>query len=247
MLRSAIFRSSARSASHRQQSTLVTVHGAGGGAWEFDLWREPCLRAGWHTVAYDLEPCPTGIANTTLNDYVEQVVRWPRCSGEKLALVGASMGGAVALQAAAVMSPSALVLVNSVVPKPWVRPTVRTSRPLPDVLEWSGSSLESTARALYDSSPAVQRWACQRWRDESGSVMRGLYGGYDAPRPDCPILFVISLDDRDVPSDQQRAWAAAWGADTLTYPEMSHCGPLLGMRAPEVAKEIVAWLASNTT
>tara|TARA_B100000795_G_scaffold151311_1_gene113361 strand:- start:110 stop:490 length:381 start_codon:yes stop_codon:yes gene_type:complete len=117
---------------------------------------------------------------------------------------------------------------------------------VPDVLRWAGSSLERTARAMPDATPEVQRWACAQWRDESGAVMRALRGGYEASKPDCRCLFVISAEDTDVPPAEQRAWAAAWGADTLELPGASHVGPLLGRAAPEVARRVVGWLDRRT-
>jgi pimeloyl-ACP methyl ester carboxylesterase len=224
----------------------LLIHGAGGGGWEYDHWT-PLFRArGWQPVARDLEPGASGLVATTLADYVQQAAAWPSCrqpsARGRMALVGASMGGAVALQVAQRLAPSAIVLVNAVVPEPWARPTVRSSRPLPDVLRWKGISLESTARALPDSTADVQRWACERWRDESGRVMRELQRGYVAERPRCPTLFVVSMEDRDVPPAQQLAWAAAWNADTLTYRGMSHVGPLLGTAAADVARDVVDWL-----
>ena len=56
---------------------------------------------------------------------------------------------------------------------------------VPDVLRWAGSSLGRTVRAMPDSTPDVQRWACSRWRDEAGGVMRELRGGYAARQPAC--------------------------------------------------------------
>ena len=236
--------------------TALLIHGAGGGGWEYDMWKSVFHDAhGWSTIAHDLEPSPSGLAATTLSDYVAQVVRWPESSKPAgrsttdagLVLVGASMGGAIALHAASALSPlpSAVVLINPVVPRPWAQPTRHGSRPLPDVLRWAGSSLESTASSLYDSTPEVQRWACERWRDESGAVMRELYSGYAARRPSCPTLFVVSLDDQDVPPDQQLEWAAAWEASTLTYPGMSHVGPLLGTAASDVARAVAEWVETT--
>ena len=95
---------------------------------------------------------------------------------------------------------------------------------------------------MPDATPEVQRWACAQWRDESGAVMRALRGGYEASKPDCRCLFVISAEDTDVPPAEQRAWAAAWGAAALELPGASHVGPLLGHAAPGVARRVVGWL-----
>lgn len=222
------------------RKAALLVHGAGGGSWEYDLWREAFERRGWRVVAHDLEPSSAGLAATSVDDYVSQLAQWlPPAERSELVLVGASMGGALALHAAATLQPAAVVLVNSVVPRPWSHPT---DKPVPDVLRWAGSSLEQTVRAMPDATPEVQRWACELWRDESGAVMRALRGGYEASTPECRCLFVISAEDTDVPSTEQRAWAAAWGAESLWLTGTSHVGPLLGRGAPEVAQRVVDWL-----
>ena len=238
------------SAKQAQGKAALLVHGAGGGGWEYDLWRDAFERRGWRVVARDLEPGASGLAATSADDYVAQLAQWlpPAERSSELVIVGASMGGALALHAAAALRPTAVVPVNSVVPRPWAHPatTTTTTKPVPDVLRWAGSSLERTARAMPDATPEVQRWACARWRDESGAVMRALRGGYEASKPDCRCLFVISAEDTDVPPAEQRAWAAAWGADTLELPGASHVGPLLGRAAPEVARRVVGWLDRRT-
>ena len=236
------------SAKQAQGKAALLVHGAGGGGWEYDLWRDAFERRGWRVVARDLEPGASGLAATSADDYVAQLAQWlpPAERSSELVIVGASMGGALALRAAATLRPTAVVLVNSVVPRPWAHPatttSTSTSKPVPDVLRWAGSSLERTARAMPDATPEVQRWACAQWRDESGAVMRALRGGYEASKPDCRCLFVISAEDTDVPPAEQRAWAAAWGATALELPGASHVGPLLGRAAPEVARRVVGWL-----
>ena len=226
---------------------VVLVHGAGGGGWEFDVWRRRGGPFGtWAAVARDLEPSKSGLAATTLSDYATQVVGWSTDAStppRPRALVGASMGGAVALLAAPRVRPRAIVLVNPVCPRPWGvgPPSSYTS----DIIRWAGTSFERTARALPDCTPEVQRWACERWRDESGRAMRELQSSAYAEsslRPQCRVLFVVSGADTDVPPEQQLAWAQHWNADTLTYPGVSHVGALIGVGAPEVARDVAAWL-----
>lgn len=237
------------SAAGPPRTTALLVHGAGGGGWEFDVWRREFEERGWQVVARDLEPSLEGLAATKLRDYVSQVVAWGQDAAVaphgELVLVGASMGGALVLSAAEQLRPTRVVLVNSVVPTPWARPTARTAKELPDVIRWAGSSLESTVRALPDATPEVQRWACARWRDESGAVMREIRAGFNAVQPRCPALFVISGADTDVPAEQQAKWARAWSAPTLEYDDMSHVGPLLGASAHAVAHDVEAWLVGT--
>lgn len=136
-----------------QGKAALLVHGAGGGGWEYELWRDAFDRRGWRVVARDLQPDAFGLAATSADDYVGQLAQWlpPAERSSELVIVGASMGGALALRAAATLRPKALVLVNSVVPRPWAQRA--TTKPVPDVLRWAGSSLERTARAMPDATP----------------------------------------------------------------------------------------------
>ena len=152
--------------------TALCVHGAGGGGWEFDLWRDPFSDKNWNCVAPDLQPVADGgLAATTLNDYIQQVRDWYDEHAPQV-LIGASMGGALAVLAACQLErPPPLVLVNSVIPRPWARCGRKEGRT--DVC--GGKGRPSRARSAHcDSTPEVQRWACSQWRDEAGAVMRAL-------------------------------------------------------------------------
>ena len=247
-----------RAASYEADRTALCVHGAGGGGWEFDLWREPFAKQGWRLVAPDLQPrAQGGYALTTLDDYADQVAAWLD-EYQPGALLGASMGGPLVLLGAA-RRPACLaatVLINSVIPPPWSHPPTvpKDAEQEGGVLRWKGSSLESTARALPDSTPEVHRWACSRWRDESGRVLQQLRSLHSDHLHDAwaniaapasaheRLLFVIGDEDHDCPPQAQREWATAWGAAAISHPGMSHCGPLLGVAAPGVADEVATWL-----
>ena len=99
-------------------NTLLLIHGAGGGAWEYDAWKPVLAAAGFAVVARDLVPAPGGLAKTTFADYLAQVQAAARAvpGGGRVALVGASMGGVLAMKAAETVRPFALVLVSSVPP-----------------------------------------------------------------------------------------------------------------------------------
>ena len=64
------------SAKQAQGKAALLVHGAGGGGWEYDLWREAFERRGWRVVARDLEPGASGLAATSADDYVGQLAQW---------------------------------------------------------------------------------------------------------------------------------------------------------------------------
>lgn len=223
-------------------TTFLMIHGAGGGAWEYDFWRPQFTAAGYQVIAHDLMPSTHGLAATTFEDYLLQVTRWAPPQS-RLILIGASMGGILALKAAETLQPAALVLVNSVPPAD-VGP-VRPRKSYPPIIEWSKGTLEGTRESLFDSDEAIIQWAWQRWRDESGTVLTQTATGIVAQPPTCPSLVVLSEQDTDIPYQTGLALAHWAQADVLLYRGMSHVGPLLSRRAEEVARTVLAWCAAR--
>lgn len=218
------------------------VHGAGGGAWEWNVWRGVFEAAGVRTVALDLQPVPQGVAATCLADYVRQVrdelQRLPR----PRALVGASLGGLLALACAD--EADAIVLVNPMLPAPWSEDV--PSREWPEVVHWGRDARLASARdALHDADPATALFALRHWRDESGAVLREAHAGVVVERPACRLLMLVSGRDEDVPPMQLEAMAEAWRADIVRRPEDSHVGPLLGRGAATCATQALAWLSAR--
>lgn len=239
-------RSPSGASTRAEQPVAVMIHGAGGGGWEWKFWKEEFERAGWQVVAPDLMPAEEGIAATTVEDYIEQVVQAASAAGGRPVLIGASMGGILVLKAAERIEAQAIVLVNSVPPAgvEWKR---RQEGEVPDVVEWSKSPLQETADALWDSSREVIEWAHERWRDESGAVLRALRDGLAAEKPTCPVLIIASDKDTDIPPEVSRSLAEVLSGDFVLYREMSHVGPLLGTRARAVARHTLGWLEGIET
>jgi len=258
---------------HRRMETdrWPLLHGAGGGGWEWVIW-DRVLRARGATVAApDLMPVAQGLAATTLADYREQAEAAVRALGIPQAqvdatvratgrqaerggaagfaagmpvVVGASLGGLLAMQVATVVPLRALVLLNPLPPAPWhtMLPPREAS---PPVIPWGRTaSLASTRRALPDASDATCEWAWRRWRDESGAVVDAARAGVALARPPCPVLVIASEADDDVPADASAALAQAWGASLWRLPGASHVGPLLGRGAAACAEQVVAWVES---
>ena len=238
-----------RSGYKKVKNCAVFVHGAGGGAWEWAIWQRVFTAYGWSVVARDLQPAQSGLAQTHLQDYAQQVEDWARAESNRkqdeprrIVLVGASLGGLLALIAAPRIAPAALVLVNPLPPadiEPQCEP-----RQLPDIVPWgSARSFASTYRAMADADDAARRFAFRRWRDESGAVLREASIGVVVEATACPVLVVASELDADVPVATSRALAAASGASFRLLRGANHLTPLLGRTAGEVAGEAVAWAA----
>lgn len=220
-------------------ATVVCIHGAGGGGWEYALWLPPFTAAGYTLLANDLQPALAGLAATTFADYLHQVQSWLPAQGP-IILVGASMGGILALKVAEAIRPTALVLVNSVPPAGVG--TSRTGKLRPAVVQWANGPLEETRSALFDSDEATIQWAWPQWRDESGAVLNQIASGIVVQPPTCPTLVVLSEQDTDIPYQTGLALATWAKADVTLYHGMSHVGPLLSQRSQEVAQTILTWL-----
>ncbi len=225
-----------------ERTTAVLIHGAGGGGWEYDLWRPVFIAAGYEVIAKDLMPAPGGLARTTFADYLKQVTEATPRRG-RVVLAGASMGGVLALKAAEQVKPAALILVNSVPPAPVAPPRPRTK--YPDVVRWANGPLEDTRAAMPDSDEKTIRWAWKKWRDESGSVMNALSAGITTQKPHCPVLTVLSGKDTDVPYLNGLAIATWANADVQLYRSLSHVGPLMSTRAKEAAQAVTHWLQNR--
>jgi len=219
---------------------LILVHGAGGGAFEWVVWSRLLTAEGWSLSCPELMPVPDGLAATTYADYLDQVRAEVLQAPRSCVIIGASLGGLLALEAASDPQVVGLVLVNPLPPAPWqVALPTDTSR----IKRWADTaSLEGTARAVPDALPSTHEWLWRQWRNESGSVLREACSGRHVDRPECPSLVVIGESDTDVLPPTSVALADWLGAERLLLPGASHVGPLLGAHAAEIARRVHHWL-----
>lgn len=223
-------------------ASALFVHGAGAGGWEWNVWRGVFAASGLRVATPDLAPSPSGLVNTTFDDYLLQVRDALRPLRRPRALVGASLGGLLA--ACAADGTDALVLVNPLPPSPWHAQLPQHE--WPDVVPWRRDArLSSTRRELPDADDATAIFAFRHWRDESGAVMRTAHAGVEVERPACPVLCIASQLDEDVPPALTTALALEWQADLLRASALSHVGPLLGRDAADVAAQALAWLSAR--
>lgn len=222
------------------RGTAVLVHGAGGGAWEWNIWRRVFAAEGWRVETPELLPVPAGLAATRLEDYRQQLAVTVVGLTSPRVLVGASLGGLLALQLAD--SASALVLINPLPPSPWHTRLPGRASP-PPVIPWGAyASLAGTRRAMPDADAAACLYAFRHWRDESGAALDAARAGVQVPVPTCPMLMMIASNDADVPAALSFDVAQAFSADVIRLAGASHVGPLLGKGAAAAARQAVDWL-----
>lgn len=218
----------------------LLIHGAGGGGWEWNLWRDVMTAQGLQIDAPDLQPAPAGLRATTFDDYLTQVRDALHALPRPRALVGASLGGLLA--AVAADAADALVLVNPLPPVPLHEGLPQ--RTWSDLVRWHGDArLASTRRAMPGADDAAALYAFRRWRDESGAVLRAAQTGIAIAKPRCPVLCIVSERDEDVPAATTLALAAAWQTDLIRLPSATHIAPLLGHDAAAIARQAATWLS----
>lgn len=219
--------------------SALLIHGAGGGGWEWNLWRDVFQAKGIRVCAPDLQPSAAGLVATGFSDYEAQMRGALSLLPSPRVVIGASLGGLLAVRIAELAD--AAVLVNPLPPAGWHREL--PPREWPAVVPWRNNArLVSTLRSMPDSDEATSLYAFRHWRDESGAVLREAYAGIEAAAPMCPTLFVISSKDEDVPPSLSSGIASAWRAEVMESVAISHVGPLLGRAAPAIARQTVAWL-----
>jgi hypothetical protein len=226
---------------HKSRPHALALHGAGGGGWEFNVWRARLRAAGWTFDAPDLQPGDP-IECTRLQHYREQV---QAVCGQRTPqlLIGASLGGLLALLAEPPTATAVTrILINPLPPAPWHNELPQ--RVWPERVDWAHRhDLAGTRRALGHGDPVSAVYAQQRWRDESGAVLREAWLGVACPQPSARTLVIAGALDQDVPVACSRQLAAGIGADYLELAGAGHIDPLTGSAAQPLLDQVLRWLA----
>ena len=219
----------------------LCLHGAGGGGWEWDLWRGVLAAHGVAVRAPDL-PMPHDGARDAFADVAAAARAELDALPRPRAVIGASLGGLLAMACAP--AADALVLVNPLPPRPWH--TALPARTWPERVPWRRDArLASTRRALPDADDASALSAFRRWADAPGALLRAAYAGVEVAVPECPVLCIVSRQDDDVSPSATAALTQAWRADLIEADSDSHVGPLLGRAAVDLAARVAAWLSAR--
>lgn len=254
---------------------VVLVHGAGGGSWEWKLWLDHHNRQGQHKYPYlSLYPCHLEVFKygrtydtISTEDYTLQIVEfiaglhvdW-NDGGNRLVLVGASMGGVLITQACDSLQqrPYAMIFVCTMLPllEPFETrgPDVYnfTSSIFPNRIPYESSSLQSTVDAMPGCDPGLCEYVHRQWRDESGLILNALYQGvlwrsFQQMRMSktSRYLVVIPGDDEYVSSQVQLLFAQRIGAKYKIFPKLLHMGPLFSPQTREIADFVFNWLSED--
>jgi esterase/lipase len=222
--------------------SILFLHGAGGGGWEWNVWCRVFKAHGFHVHAPDLMPSNSGLSETSLEDYSQQVQKHLQAmpASSSRIIVGASLGGLLALMSAE--HTDALVLINPMPPAPFHVDMPGRGK-YPAIIPWrANANLQDTRRALSDCDELTCLYAFRHWRDESGMVMNTAMAGVEVDVPSCAVFIMASENDQEVPFSLSNTLAENMNASFINLPNTTHVGPLLGRNAAQFALQAVACL-----
>jgi pimeloyl-ACP methyl ester carboxylesterase len=201
-------------------AALLLVHGAGSGPWVFDGWAESF--DGIEVAACDLQG-NVDPAQASMQHYADAVVEAAQSLPRPVALCGWSMGGLVALLAAAEVRAAALVLLE----------------PSPPAEVQGADATVDVEGGLFDPETVYGRFPDGvRARPESARARSERKRGISAPTVECRALVVYGDEFRE---ERGTTVAALYGADERHFPGLRHWDLV---RSQEVRDSIARWLAA---
>lgn len=229
---------------------LIFIHGAGGGSWEWDYWKNYFQSYGYDCIAPSLTGQKKQLAQVHFQDYVQELITQLDAMEQKPFILGASMGGLLAQKIAETMNLAGLILINSVAPKhiadmhggKYNTPERR------DIIPWrTQSSLQDTARCMPEADKKTILWAHTQWRDESGSVIRDIRNGVCVKRPKkpTPTLVIAGNKDTEIHPLLSHHIATYYRADHFVFDGVSHVGALLGKHWEKIATITRSWIEAH--
>ena len=226
---------------------IVFIHGAGGGRWEWEYWRNYFRNQGFDCYCPTLTGDKDAIEEVTFDDYLLQIKKLIKQIGAKPIIIGASMGGIIAQKLAESKLAKAIVLINSVPPKGVTKKNKRKIKKYPPIIKWSTQSkLQDTINSMPEASRKTILWAHKRWRDESGKVLNEILKGIDINKKQitCPILVMAGKNDEDITPEESLEIAHYYNADYFAFEDVSHVGALLGKHFKKIAAVTGEWIES---
>lgn len=199
--------------------SLLLIHGAGSGPWVFERWHDafPTIQV----AAMDLH-AGREVANASMSDFADAVVRAAGDLPQPVVLCGWSMGGLVALEAAQHVRPHSLVLLEP-------SPPAETQGFDPGV---------ELAAGVFDPEDVYAPFPPgMRARRESLLARAERKRGICVPSLGCPVLVVVGDEFRH---ERGRPIADLYGGDLVDLPDLGHWDLVLD---DQVRDAVRRWLA----
>jgi len=224
---------------------VILVHGAANSAHVWTFWQDELARRGWSSHAIDLRghghSGPIDLGTTKMEDYVDDVVTIARTLGRDPVVLGWSMGGLVAMMAAARCGARACVGLAPSTPVR-VRDASITLRTGVFGAEEYGITGRDPDRqpAMPDLDRPERSIALESLGPESRLARDERQAGIVVGRIACPLLIVTGTADQQWP--RRRYDDLPIPADHIAVEDASHWGLVLNRRLlPVMASAVTAW------
>ena len=234
-----------------ERPSVILVHGAASSARVWTFWQGELARRGWSSHALDLRGhgarAPAELGTTRMADYADDVVAFARALREPPVLLGWSMGGLVALMAAAECRARACVGLAPSAP----------ARTLDSAVPLRAGTFGPEEYGIVDRDPEHQPAMADLDRDERVVALESLglesrfarderKAGVVIGNASCPVLIVTGTADRLWP--RQRYDDLPLAADHIEIVGASHWGLVLNRRLlPAISSAVGSWLEKNVS
>lgn len=214
------------------------IHDQGGGSWEWCVWAEIFEQYQFETHTITLEPSKAGEKNTSSSDYAQQLIDY--IDNHKLKqpiLVGAGMGGKLALKLYHQVNPSALILINPLGSETF-------SRPL-DEIDFTSVIFDQHDPNNDPRSPGPEEFHNDNAKQQlSRQEKPNKLGGSEIPDIYCPCLLLIGEQSNVVPPETGNELAEKLNAEVISFGGVNHISALLGIEAKAIARHVCQTLLS---
>jgi pimeloyl-ACP methyl ester carboxylesterase len=228
-----------------ERPPLILVHGAANSARVWGFWQDELGRRGWSSHAIDLRGHGTSAAvdlsATRMADYADDVIAFARTLRQPPVLIGWSMGGLVAMMAAAACSARACVGLAPSTP----------ARAFDASVSLRGGVFGPEQYGIVDRDPDHQPAMADLDRAERVIALESLGSESRLARDErtagvvvnvtCPLLIVTGTADTQWP--RQRYDDLHFAADHVSIDGASHWGLVLNRRLlTGIASAVTSWL-----
>lgn len=247
-----------RPAQQTNRPPLVLIHGAASSAWIWRAWAETLRDDGWHTFALALRGHaggrPAPLTEITMDSYRDDVSDAVHRLPAAPVLIGWSMGGLVALMAAADHSETPALILLAPSPPLELQGAGRPEdvAAIPDVFGPETYGIERATqpskRTLAELTESETSRLTALLENESGAARRQRKRGISIPseRVTCPVLILTGERDRQFPPTSGQRIAGYYRAEHRIIPGTSHLGIVAHEpTARDLARRVSTWLLDH--
>jgi pimeloyl-ACP methyl ester carboxylesterase len=231
------------------RSPLILVHGAANSAQVWTFWQAELARRGWASHALDLRGHggsePAGVENARMADYADDVTAVARTLRQRPILLGWSMGGLVAMMAAAACDARAWVGLAPSTPARARDTSVALRSGAFGPEEYGIVDRDPDHQAAMPDLDRTERMvALESLGLESRLARDERTAGIVVERIGCPLLIVTGTADLQWP--RRRYDDLCFPADHIAIEGVSHWGLVLNRRAlTAIISSVIGWLEDS--